>query len=67
MEDFVYLMAYLAECKVYDRDVHPDIGSEDGEPIAITDEVRELLELQKQKMLDVFVHLINFKGQIENE
>ena len=59
-EDFVYVMAYLAECKIYGREVHPEFESEDGEPISITAEARELLQLQRQKMIDVFVHLINF-------
>ena len=53
-------MAYLAECKVYKRDVHPLIESEDGEPITISDEIEELLQLQRSKMLDVFVQLMTF-------
>ena len=56
-------MAYLAECKVYQRDVHPSFESEDGEPITISDEIKQLLELQRFKMIDVFVHLRNFQGQ----
>ena len=40
-------MAYLAECKVYKRETHPEIASEDGEPIIITEEIRELIQLQR--------------------
>ena len=46
-EDFVYIMAYLAECKVYQREVNPEIQSEDGEPISINDEIRGLIQLQR--------------------
>ena len=46
-EDFVYIMAYLAECKVYKREVHEEIASENGEPITITEDIRKLIQLQR--------------------
>ena len=62
-EEFVYIMAYLAECKVYKREVHEQIGSRNGEPITITEEIGALIVLQRQKMLDVFVQLMNFTSR----
>ena len=45
-EDFVYIMAYLAECKVYKRDVYEEErDSQDGGPIQISDKYMELIQL----------------------
>ena len=53
-------MAYLVECKIYNRDVHPSLESEDGEPVPINDDIWELIQLQRKKMIDIFIHLMNF-------